>query len=72
MHIILISQMHGRTVSIYCGEENITHQVIVQRRGKDALKDVTQLPGKEVYTTPGKYYDRLMNLNSELGRYQRA
>ena len=52
---------------IYCGEENITHQVIVQRRGKDALKDVTQLPGKEVYTTPGKYYDRLMNLNSELG-----
>lgn len=31
---------------IYCGEENITHQVIVQRRGKDALKDVTQLPGK--------------------------
>jgi membrane-bound lytic murein transglycosylase F len=52
---------------IYCGEENITHQVIVQRRGKDALKDVTQLPGKEVYTTSGKYYDRLMNLNSELG-----
>lgn len=52
---------------IYCGEENITHQVIVQRRSEDALKDVTQLPGKEVYTTPGKYYDRLMNLNSELG-----
>ena len=44
---------------VYCGEENITHQVIVQRRGKDARK--------EVYTTPGKYYDRLMNLNSELG-----
>lgn len=52
---------------IYCGEENITHQVVVQRRGKQALKDVTQLPGKEIYTIPGKYYDRLVNLDSELG-----
>ena len=25
---------------IYCGEENITHQVIVQRRSRDELKDV--------------------------------
>ena len=52
---------------LYCGEENITHQVIIQRRGKEALKDVTQLVGKEVFVNPGKYYDRLVNLNRELG-----
>ena len=52
---------------IYCGEENITHQVIVQRRSRDELKDVTQLLDKEVYVTPGKYRDRLVHLNEELG-----
>ncbi|WP_072529961.1 transglycosylase SLT domain-containing protein [Bacteroides ilei] len=52
---------------IYCGEENITHQVIIQRRGKDALKDVTQLVGKDIYVQPGKYLDRLSNLDNELG-----
>lgn len=52
---------------LYCGEENITHQVIVQRKGKEALKDVTQLVGKEVFVSPGKYHDRLVNLNRELG-----
>lgn len=54
---------------IYCGEEVITHQVIVQRNnGKTpALKDVTELIGKDVYVKPGKYYDRLVNLDKELG-----
>lgn len=52
---------------LYCGEENITHQVLVQRNGKNALKDVTELIGKEVYINPGKYYNRLLNLNQELG-----
>lgn len=52
---------------LYCGEENITHQVIIQRRGKEALKDVTQLVGKDIFVNPGKYYDRLVNLNRELG-----
>lgn len=54
---------------IYCGEEVITHQVIVQRtggRGKP-LKDVTELIGKDVYVKPGKYYERLVNLDRELG-----
>lgn len=51
----------------YCGEENITHQVLVQRNGKHVLKDVTQLIGKEVYVSPGKYSHRLFNLNQELG-----
>lgn len=54
---------------LYCGEDVITHQVIVQQgRGKrKPLKDVTELIGKDVYVKPGKYYDRLVNLNSELG-----
>ena len=48
---------------IYCGEEVITHQVIVQRNnGKTKpITDVTELIGKDVYVKPGKYYD------SELG-----
>lgn len=54
---------------IYCGEEVITHQVIVQRtNGKTKpLTDVTELIGKDIYVKPGKYFDRLVNLNSELG-----
>ena len=53
----------------YCGEEVITHQVIVQRTGGRAkpLKDVTELIGKDVYVKPGKYYERLVNLDKELG-----
>jgi membrane-bound lytic murein transglycosylase F len=54
---------------IYCGEEMITHQVIVQRGtpSKDVLRDVTELIGKDVYVKPGKHYSRLVNLNDELG-----
>lgn len=53
---------------IYCGEDVITHQVIVQRNNKGKpLTDVTELIGKDVYVKPGKYYDRLVNLNNELG-----
>lgn len=54
----------------YCGEEVITHQVIVQRRGtsrQPALSDVTQLIGKEIYAKPGKHLIRLNHLNDELG-----
>lgn len=54
---------------IYCGEEVITHQVIVQRNNgrTQPLKDVTELIGKDVYVKPGKYYERLVNLDKELG-----
>lgn len=54
---------------IYCGEDVITHQVIVQQgNGKQKpLTDVTELIGKDVYVKPGKYYNRLVNLNNELG-----
>jgi membrane-bound lytic murein transglycosylase F len=51
---------------IYCGEENITYQVIVQQN-QNPIEDVTELINEEVYVTPGKYYDRLVNLNNELG-----
>ena len=54
---------------LYCGEETITHQVIVQReRGKRiTIKNVTELIGKDVYVKSGKHYNRLQNLNNELG-----
>lgn len=54
---------------IYCGEDVITHQVIVQQgNGKNKpLTDVTELIGKDIYVKPGKFYDRLVNLNNELG-----
>ena len=52
---------------IYCGEEILTHQVLVQRNGRNALKDVTEMPGKEIYVNPGRYLQRLNNLNNELG-----
>lgn len=52
---------------VFCGEDIITHQVLVQRNGKKALKDVTGLIGKTVHTLPGKYLDRLVNLDKELG-----
>ena len=39
-----------------------------QGKGKQKpLKDVTELIGKDIYVKPGKYYDRLVNLNNELG-----
>ena len=52
----------------YCGEENITHQVLVQRRStKTKISNLTELIGKEVYAKPGKHLNRLNNLNQELG-----
>lgn len=57
----------GKDSLLYCGKENISHQVLVQRRGKKALTDVTQLVGKDVYVYPGSFYTRMVNLNNELG-----
>lgn len=54
----------------YCGEDIITHQVLVQRNGtktQKAITNVTELIGKNIYAKPGKYLDRLINLNKELG-----
>lgn len=54
---------------LYCGEEAVTHQVLIQRAGDKAriLSDVTELVDKDVYVKPGKYHERLINLNEELG-----
>lgn len=54
---------------LFCGEDIITHQVLVQRNGNNPkpLTNVTELVGKNVYVKPGKHYNRLTNLNSELG-----
>lgn len=46
---------------LYCGREELTSQVLVQRanKGDTILKDVTQLIGKDVYVKPDtKYYER--------------
>lgn len=55
---------------IYCGPEQISHQVLVQRanRGDTLITDVSELIGKEVYVKNGtKYHQRLQNLDKELG-----
>ena len=54
---------------IFCGKSSVTHQVLVQRaqRGREPINNVTQLIGKDVYVKPGKHYERLVNLNKELG-----
>ncbi len=52
---------------IYCGVETLTRQVLVQRNGRNALKDVTEMPGKEIHVNPGRYLQRLNNLDNELG-----
>ena len=55
---------------LFCGDELITHQVLVQRNGwgnQKPIKDVTQLVGKKIYVKPGRFLDRLENLNKELG-----
>lgn len=55
---------------IYCGLEQVSHQVLIQRTEKrdSMITDVTQLLGKEVYVKlDTKYYQRLQNLNNELG-----
>ena len=50
---------------IFCGEENITHQVIVQLEGKNVLIDVTQRLGKEIDVNPGPFHTRLSNRNND-------
>lgn len=54
----------------FCGNEVRTHQVLIQRNSRENdshINDVTELIGKDIYVKPGKYYERLQNLNNELG-----
>jgi len=60
----------GKDTLLYCGREVINEQVLIQRanKGDTILKDVTELIGKEIWVIHGsKYYNRLVNLNNELG-----
>lgn len=53
---------------IHCGHKEVTNQVLVQRKGNDMVKDVTELIGKDIYVEKNsKYHFRLENLNLELG-----
>lgn len=55
---------------IYCGRVEQDSQVLIQRanKGDKRITDVTQLLGKDVYVKPKtKYYERLENLDIELG-----
>ena len=52
----------------FCGEDIVTHQVLVQRNStkeQKALTNVTDLLDKKVYAKPGKHLDRLTNLDKE-------
>ena len=53
---------------IYCGPQQISWQVLVQKKGEKPVKDVTQLVGSDIYVEKdSKYHYRLNNLNDELG-----
>lgn len=55
---------------LYCGPQQISHQVLVQRadKGDTLMTDQTELIGKEIYVKHDtKYHQRLMNLDAELG-----
>lgn len=60
-----------RDRAVACGPRSMAAQVLVQPRGsrsQPAIKDVTELVGREVYVeAPSKYLQRINNLNSELG-----
>lgn len=63
-----ISEYKDRIVP--CGPRNESYQVLIQpkQEGKAAIKDVTDLPGKDIYVEKNsKYFYRLENLNNELG-----
>ena len=60
----------GKKQVLYCGNEVINEQVLIQQNNKSDtfLSDVTGLIGKEVWVIRNsKYYNRLNNLNDELG-----
>ena len=61
--------LEGKENFIYCGEEIISHQVLIQQknRKKKSIKDVTELIGKDIYVKPGRSLQRLKNLDKELG-----
>lgn len=60
----------GKEELLYCGQEALNEQVLVQKIIPDepVLKGVAELIGKEVWVIhDSKYHRRLLNLNEELG-----
>ncbi|MDR0507640.1 MAG: transporter substrate-binding domain-containing protein [Dysgonamonadaceae bacterium] len=60
----------GKEKFLYCGEESINEQVLVQRsnKGDTLLNDIPDLIGKNIWVIHDtKYYSRLLNLNNESG-----
>lgn len=60
----------GETLEIIipCGYEHLSKQMLVQKKGKGALREVTDLIDKDIYVErDSKYFHRLNNLNEELG-----
>ncbi|MDR1763047.1 MAG: transglycosylase SLT domain-containing protein [Dysgonamonadaceae bacterium] len=60
----------GKEHYLYCGQEAVNEMVLVQRsnRGDTILKDVTELIGKDVWSIDNsKYFNRIHNLNDEVG-----
>lgn len=53
---------------IFCGHKDVSKQVLVQKKGKEKLTDVTGLIGKTVAVEENsRFHYRLQNLNEELG-----
>ena len=55
---------------LYCGVQQISHQVLVQRvqHSDFMITDVTDLIGKKITVVKGsRFHDRINNLNNELG-----
>lgn len=57
----------GREKYIWCGEKMVTHQVLVQRKGEEQLKNVNDLAGKTVNVLREKHRMRMENLSEEIG-----
>lgn len=53
---------------LHCGPTEISTQVLLQKDGKNKIKDVTELVGKDIYVEKdSKFQYRMQNLNDELG-----
>ncbi|MCH5247962.1 MAG: transglycosylase SLT domain-containing protein [Muribaculaceae bacterium] len=53
---------------IPCGYEHLSTQLLVQKKGPNVIKDVTELIGKDIFVEKNsKYLFRLENLDEELG-----
>lgn len=52
----------------HCGAKTVSHQVLVQRKGEDMVRDVMGLKGKSVCVVKDtKYQTRMRNLDAEIG-----